>query len=350
MFTEPFDPSHEWPEDENDFNHFQRPGLSRILFCDTDLRAKLHYAHIDAIELGCADCAFDMVEDQPTSAIVQELSEDKDCFYLVDPAALLAAVSKHGHVPDSRTILLLSEKDNSILSPIAQLLGELRFVLGAPNPSLLRSFVASVLEFHLSGQIRGVVSRLLRPDGLNAKQMTLTDSSTRSKIQDEVIEFFSEQLQLHKSTLVTGISSYPKYMGDVVDEFLMNAIWDAHPTRRVQDRSIPTTLEPGERVEIECLCDGSNLSLSVADYHGTFPASAFAKPIRYAIGFKDETQLNEGPGGAGLGLLMTLQKVAALSIEVEAGQLTRSVALLRGDQPLREMQRRPRSVMIFEKR
>ncbi len=324
--------------------------LSRILFCDDNLRAKLHYAHIDAIELGCRDCAFDFVEDQPPEAIVQEVQEDGDCFYLTDPIGLLNACTKLNYVPNHRTILLVSDKDNQLLAPIAAQLGNLRFVLGAPNPSLLRGFVASVLEFHLSGQIRGIVPRLLRPDGLNSKNIVLTDAASRSKVQETVIEFFTEQIQLHRTTLVTGISSYPKYLGDVVDEFLMNAIWDAHPARRTMDRSTPPPLDPNEQIEIECLCDGANLSLSVTDHHGTFPPSAFAKPIRYALGFKDEPQLNEGPGGAGLGLLMTLQKVAALSIEVEAGQITRSVALLRGDQPLREMQRRPRSVMIFEKR
>lgn len=324
--------------------------MSRIVFCDTDLRAKLHYAHIDAIELAAGDCCFDMIEDQPTSAIVQEMSEEKDCFYVTDPAGLLNAVTKHGLVPDYRTILLLSEKDNSILTPISSVVGNLRYVLGAPNPSLLRGFIASALEFDLSQQIRGIVPRLLNTEGLHSKTIVLKDIAIRSGVQEQVVEFFTEQLQIHKATLVNGITSYPKYMGDIVDEFLMNAIWDAHPTRRVADRSVAPQLDEGEQIEIECQCDGANLALAVTDHHGTFPSSAVAKPVRYALGFKDEPQLNEGPGGAGLGLLMTLQKVAALSIEVEAGQLTRSVAVLRGDQPLREMQRRPRSVLVFEKR
>ncbi|MFZ9521311.1 MAG: hypothetical protein ACO3A4_12620 [Silvanigrellaceae bacterium] len=324
--------------------------MSRIVFCDSDLRAKLHYAHIDAIELGANDCSFEFIEDQPTSAICHEMQEDQECFYIVDPVGLLNAVQKFGLKLDHRTIVLMSEKDNSILAPIAPLLGNLRYVLGAPNPSLLRGFVASALEFELSKQIRGIVPRLLNPHGLQSRSIVLKDIAIRSKVQESVVEFFAEQLQIHKSSLVSGINSYPKYMGDVVDEFLMNAIWDAHPTRRIADRSIPPHLDEGEQIEVDCQCDGANLTLSVTDHHGTFPASAFGKPVRYALGFKDEPQLNEGPGGAGLGLLMTLQKVAALSIEVEAGQITRSVALLRGDQPLREMQRRPRSVLIFEKR
>ncbi|MEN9809149.1 MAG: hypothetical protein RLZZ488_716 [Pseudomonadota bacterium] len=329
---------------------FRGVTLSRIVFCDADLRAKLHYAHIDAIELGAGDCSYDVIEDQPTSAICQEMAEDDTCYYITDPVGLLNAVSKHGLVTDHRTILLLSEKDNSLLSPISEQLGNLRYILGAPTPSLLRGFIASILEFGLSKQIRGVVPRLLNPTGLHTRSTVLTDTTKRSSVQEAVIEFFNEQLQVHKSSLVNGISSYPKYMGDVVDEFLMNAIWDAHPIRRTTDRSVPPQLDEGEKIEIDCHCDGANLTLSVTDHHGSFPSSAVVKPIRYALGFKDEPQLNEGPGGAGLGLLMTLQKVAALSIEVEAGQLTRSVAVLRGDQPLREMQRRPRSVLVFEKR
>jgi hypothetical protein len=324
--------------------------LSRIVFCDGELRAKLHYAHIDAIELGTTDCSYEFVEDQPPSAISAELADDSECFYVTDPNGLVNAVTKHGLKVDHRTILLLSEKDNSILAPIASEIGNLRYVLGAPNPTILRGFVASALEFALSDQIRGVIPRLLNPQGLHSKSMRLSDIAVRSTVQEAVMEFFAEQLQIHKATLVNGISSYPKYMGDIVDEFLMNAIWDAHPVRRSIDRSVQPSLDEGEHIDIECLCDGYNLTLSVTDYHGSFPSSAFAKPIRYALGFKDEPQLNEGPGGAGLGLLMTLQKVAALSIEVEAGHVTRSVAVLRGDQPLREMQRRPRSVMLFEKR
>ena len=321
-----------------------------MLFCDSHLRTKLHYAHVDAIELGCGDCSYDLVEDKTTSEIVQKLHEDSNSFFLTDPIGLHEACTEHAFIPNSRTILLTTEKDNHQLQAVGSLLSGLRYVLGAPSPSLLRGLIASVLEFHLSGQIRGIVPRLIKPDGLHSKQLLMKESESRSKIQELVIDFFTEQIQIHKGTLVTGISSYPKYLGDIVDEFLMNAIWDAHPTRRSMDRSTPPAFDKDEQVEIECLCDGSNLSLSVTDHHGTFPASAFSKPIRYALGFKDETQLNEGPGGAGLGLLMTLQKVAALSLEVEAGQITRSVAVLRGDQPLREMQKRPRSVMIFEKR
>jgi hypothetical protein len=324
--------------------------LSRIVFCDAELRAKLHYAHIDAIDLAAGDCSYEFVEDQPASGICSEMADDPECFYVTDPTGLLTAVTKHGHKIDYRTILLVSEKDNSALAPIASELGHLRYVLGAPNPTMLRGFVSSALEFDLSQQIRGVVPRLLNPQCLQSKSIVLKDVANRSTVQETVLEFFSEQLQIHKATLVNGISSYPKYMGDIVDEFLMNAIWDAHPMRRNVDRSVQPSLDEGEQIEIECQCDGYNLTLSVTDHHGTFPASAFGKPVRYALGFKDEPQLNEGPGGAGLGLLMTLQKVAALSIEVEAGQITRSVAILRGDQPLREMQRRPRSVMIFEKR
>lgn len=350
MWTEPFDPAQETADNRNGLKIIRGRTLSRIIFCDTDLRAKLHYAHIDAIELGASDCSYDFIEDQPTSAIVHEMAEDKRCFYVTDPVGLLNAVTKHGHVPDYRTILLLSEKDNSLLAPISTLLGNLRYVIGAPNPSLLRGFIASALEFELSQQIRGVAPRLLNPHGLHTRSIQLKDMAIRSKIQESVIEFFTEQLQIHKTSLVNAITSYPKYMGDVVDEFLMNAIWDAHPVRRTADRSVPPNLDDGEKIDVDCQCDGANLALSVTDHHGTFPASAIAKPIRFVLGFKDEPQLNEGPGGAGLGLLMTLQKVAVLSIEIEAGQMTRSVALLRGDQSLREMQRRPRSVMIFEKR
>lgn len=324
--------------------------MSRILFCDSNLRAKLHYAHIDAIELGCIDCSYELIEEPSAKAIVQELVEDSECFYLTDPAGLLHAVTKLGHKPNARTILMVTDKDNTILTPIASVIGDIRFLLGAPSPGLLRGMMASILEFGLSGEIRGIVPRVIKPDPLNSLRLSMTDSSTRPKMQEKVIEFFADQLQTFKGNFATGITSFPKYMGDVVDEFLMNAIWDAHPDRRLMDRSVPPALDEGEVVDLECLCDGAHLSLSVTDHHGTFPASAFGNPIRYALGFKEEPQLNEGPGGAGLGLLMTLQKVAALSIEVEAGKITRSVALLRGDQSLRDMQRKPRTVMIFEKR
>jgi hypothetical protein len=128
----------------------------------------------------------------------------------------------------------------------------------------------------------------------------------------------------------------------------MNAIWDANPEHNRRGRTEVCVLEEGKEVVIECSCDGVNLALSVEDRQGTFPWAALFGPLSFALGTKPELKINEGPGGAGLGLYMVLQRTSILSFEVKRDQFTRVTAILRLDESARDMQARPKTVLVFE--
>lgn len=266
---------------------------------------------------------------------------------VISVSDLEAFVNTGVSLPGDRLVVMPTERENPGLAAAGSELGALRYVLGTATPGLLRGLVASVLDHALAAGRGGVAGRLLTGDALETRTWTLTQSSERPALQEQVTAFFAGQLDKHKGQFVSGTGSFPKNIGDVLDEFLMNAIWDACPDRAGADRTQPACLAEGESVTVEVACDGTNLLLVVEDSYGSFPPSAMAKPVRHALGLRPPAQINEGPGGAGLGLHMILQKVSCLAYEVVPGTRTRALALLRGDQSLRELQKRPRSVMFF---
>lgn len=322
---------------------------ARQLYLSGELRARLHSAQLDAIELACMDCSYEPIEPDDLEAALVDLGANPHAFLMVDVPTLIMLMESRGFAPSEQVIVVALDRENQGIAPHMELMAQVRYVIGAPLPILLRGVLAAILEYRIIGGVRGVLPRLLQLQTLEHTLYTLNNSSEKGGMQDKVTEFFTQVLAKHKETSVSGTSSYPKGLGDIVDEFLMNAIWDASPTREFADRTQATDLDEGEQVLIECDCDGQNLGLTVTDSHGTFPSRAFIRPIRYALGLKDDARVNEGPGGAGLGLYMILQKVVILCFEIERGKLTRAVAVLRLDQSLRDMQKKPKTVLFFEK-
>jgi hypothetical protein len=312
------------------------------------LRSGLHTAQIDAIELACLDCSYEPIEHDDIAVALADIQNEPHAMVLLEPKTLIEMMTEHGFSPNGQTILCTLERENPLIAPYSSSLGSLRYVVGAATPSMMRGTLSSILEFQVTRKARGLLSRLLQVQCLQSEKKVLVDSAERGPIQDQVTDFFTRQIAEFKDQIVSGTSSYPKNMGDVLDEFLMNAIWDACPSREHADRSKSVILQQGETVSIETACDGTNLALSVSDSHGSFPKSAILKPLRYALGLRDDAKINEGPGGAGLGLYLVVQKVAALSYEVERGKMTRAVAVMRGDQSLRDMQKKPKTVLFFE--
>lgn len=314
--------------------------------------AALHPAQTDAIELACLDCGYVLCEESQPKNAVKELLQNPRSMLLTDVAGLVQLVQSHPKLPTKQIIVCAHSNIESETQPPEKFrdLEDIRFLIGATVPSFMRSVLGSILEFQLTKDrgVRGLAPRLLRVEELKWKRFKLVTSEERETLGQKVTQFFTKSLAEHKEEFANGISSYPKNLADVLDEFLMNAIWDANPERMSDSRRTHANLNEGESIEIFYAFDGLNLILSVEDSHGTFPVKAMGGPLRYALGFKDEAKIKEGPGGAGLGLYMVLQKVAALSIEVERGKKTRAVAILRADLSLREMQKKARTVLLFE--
>jgi hypothetical protein len=281
------------------------------------------------------------------SEITQTLLKNPNDLLFVDTPALAELVECHNFIANKNTILILFERENPALETHLSKIQNLRYILSAYHPKLFKAACETIFSFHKKSDDFSMRRTLLCKNSIKEHQFILKSSTERSSAQDSTLSFFAECILQHKDNLSPGISSYPKYMSDVLDELLMNAIWDANHNRMHIDRTQSVSLDANETISIDAAFDGHNLALTVQDSHGSFPQTAVRKPVKYALGFRDETEVQETSRGAGLGLYMVLQKVIAMSFEVTPEKTTRVTALLMGDQSLREMQKRPRTLLFL---
>lgn len=320
----------------------------RHLHIAGSVQASLQIGQMDAIELACLDSCYTPRELDSPAAAAGLLEQNPSDLLLVDVESFIQILNLNTFTAYPQVVLILFERDNPKLEPYLEAIAEIRYLVGANTPTMLRAVMGSILEYHLTGKSRGLRSKLIHVEGLTRFNRNITASDQRSAVQEEVLQFFKNELTIHADKVVEGVSSFPKHLADALDELLMNAIWDANLARATVERTVAARLDPGETVSVEATSDGYTLSLTVEDSHGTFPRKAVLKPMKFALGFREDTTINEGPGGAGLGLYLILQRVTAISFEVFKGTLTRVTIILRTDLSLREMQRRPRTILYFE--
>ncbi len=309
--------------------------------------ARLGESEKIAFSEACAQNDVSVCESTSPEAISQVLNTTPQSLLFVDSETLAELVEKHNFIANKQTVLVLFDRENSVLEPHLSKIEHLHYVISAHHPLLLKAACESIFKFVKNAELKGINNSLLRTQSIDEQKITLTSSNDRSKAQDSTLSFFADNIMKHKESLSPGISSYPKYMADVLDELLMNAIWDANHRRLQADRTESVCLDQGENISINASFDGRSFALTVQDSHGSFPKTAIRKPMKYALGFRDETEIQENTKGAGLGLYMVLQKVIAISFEVTPEKTTRVTVLLMGDQSLREMQKRPRTVLFL---
>ncbi len=303
------------------------------------------YATLSSV---CSSLELPIRMDLQHSEIGQQLASHPNDILLTDVSALATLMGEFGFSPNKRTILVSFDRENPSLENHIEGLKQLCFLISTSNSELFKASVCTALQHLLAQKLIGIDSALINKSTEKKLVRKLTNSTERVKNQEAITEFFSEQLAIHQKQMAPGISSYPKNMADVLDELLMNAIWDANKDRGDADRSISVSLTNDETISVEATCDGQTFLLSVTDSHGTFPAFVIHQSIRYCLGFREAATLNEEGRGAGLGLYLILQKVTALTVEVKRGKLTRVCAILRCDQSLRDMQKRPRTIIFLE--
>lgn len=320
----------------------------RRLNISPSLTSALHPSQLDAIELAGLDCDFEFSTYNP-GAPPDVVPRDPSAVSL-----FLCSSSDYEHLrahPDTfpcKDIILIHRGQNEEIRSGLESYGGPRYTVGASAPSILRGVIGSILEFRLGLGSRGLLPRLTNVARFESLERQLTASSQRAAVQQDVHAFCKDALRKHRETTTQGTGQYAKSVSDILDELLMNAIWDANPTITTSDRRRGVDLDPSRTVTVECSCDGSNLCLTVEDKQGTFPFSALNGPLAFALGLKPNIQVRNGPGGAGLGLFMIMQKTAILTFEVTPGQCTRVSALFRLDESVREMQSKPKSVLVFE--
>lgn len=312
------------------------------------IRDRMSAAVYSALENACFECGVSVSTSKIQSEIADHFQKNDVDYLLVDTVSLASIISETGFTPNSKTILIVFDRENPSLSAHLDDISGLRCLISGYSDDVLYASLKAIFVHAAEKKLAGIDDLLIG----KAKHATITrsleNSSERSASQDAVACFFSSQIAAHQAEMASGISSYPKQMADVLDELLMNAIWDANRGQNMSTRTQVVSINLTEPVTLKASCDNKSLILNVTDSQGTFPSSIITRYIRYALGFRENTIMHEGTAGAGLGLYMILQKVTALSVEVERGKFTRVCAIIRGDQSLRDMQRLPRTILFLE--
>ena len=118
--------------------------------------------------------------------------------------------------------------------------------------------------------------------GTPIHSFALTRSEERMWYAEEISKFITDLGGLIKK----GAPEYGRMASEVLDEFLMNAIWDAHPQRSAVARNIPITLRPNEAVHVQWGLDGNVLAIGVRDPNGTMTRDTLQNYSDVVLGTK----------------------------------------------------------------
>lgn len=172
---------------------------------------------------------------------------------------------------------------------------------------------------------------------------------SRSEERAWFVETLTDFVAGLEGIIPSGAREFGRKAGEVLDECLMNAIWDANPSRSLRDRSVPVFLKPNEAVRVEWGMDGSLLALSVTDPFGTLKKEDMAKFQEEVVGSRTKKQItiNRTGPGAGIGLHMVLRRVSGLVINLNPGVATEFIALFDITRSPRFLSKGPKTFHFF---
>lgn len=146
-----------------------------------------------------------------------------------------------------------------------------------------------------------------------------------------------------KSNCIAQVSQYAARMKvrkpirnaieQVLDELLMNAIYDAPVDKDGQPlfANLPTELrvnvqlDTKKRVRVEFGCTNRYFAISVLDQYGSLRKRTILQYWKKCI--SEKNQIDQKPGGAGLGLYLVLNSVTGISINLQPSVATEMVCL-----------------------
>lgn len=307
-----------------------------------DLRTLLSAEHLHSIVQACQACDVHMVEESPQNLGDQVQAGDfvfgsKGSPYFLRGGPCLPP-GTHGFIWHHR-------HDPVVVSADTHRVEALRFAFGENPPALttlLLRYALKTLQTHTPAG--GLLSHFSACPGLH---LTLSNSKDRPQLKDHVGQFFQGFVDSKQYALTTGVERHIKHMLDVLEELMMNAIWDANAQYATHDRTQPIALGLAEQVHVSCYFDGQHFIVSVKDLFGAFAPEALARQMLFTLNGDQQYSPSEGSAGAGIGMLMSLKKIDALVLEVAPHRSTQATAIICANQSVRDMQRRTRSLLFY---
>jgi anti-sigma regulatory factor (Ser/Thr protein kinase) len=137
-----------------------------------------------------------------------------------------------------------------------------------------------------------------------------------------------------------------------VDELVTNALYnapvDAEGRRRFAHlpRTTPIQLDNDEQITVMFASDGRHMGVAVQDPFGSLEAETLLAYLSRCLR-KGEDQVDDKPGGAGLGLFYVYQSMTNFVVNVARGQRTESIGLLDIRGSFKDFALRPKSLNAF---
>jgi hypothetical protein len=222
---------------------------------------------------------------------------------------------------DGVAVAIISEPD---LELMIELLALPRCENVVVKESADSATLAGAAARHLWGDVFGLEKHI--PWGVRVYSMLVGDYQEKS-VAIATISDFAASLGVRRK--------YLENIEKVVDELLMNALYDAPvddtsqisakaPARRGSDDALSDKLE--QKAVVQYACDGQRFVVSVRDNYGTLKKETVLQYLDKCL--HADQQIDRKEGGAGLGLYIVTNSVSRYMINVNPGTATEAVCVL----------------------
>lgn len=177
--------------------------------------------------------------------------------------------------------------------------------------------------------------------GCNVITRTVTSYDTKRSAVDAVNQYINN---LGGSGYAHPFGEYARRVSEIVDELLINAIYDANPRMQGVDRSKKFQLNESEKIQVSWGYDGEYFGVSVRDPFGKFTCDTI---MRYLASQKADETITLQPS-AGIGLKLIFEKAHKVITNVQKESVTEVIVLVRFESRMLEFERRKKSFYYFE--
>jgi hypothetical protein len=176
--------------------------------------------------------------------------------------------------------------------------------------------------------------------GAQAFSTGITNIGGRDAAEARIIKLCTEHLNISRRVADN--------VGEVVHELITNAMYDAPVDdkgrpRYAHDRTANIELGAEDKVTFRYGTDGIRLCVETADRFGRLRRSDLVRSLKRAAA----GQINQGQGGAGIGLSLVYRTSQTLQVDVEPGGRTRVTSVMELDAARTGEGQRPGRSLIF---
>ncbi len=204
-----------------------------------------------------------------------------------------------------------------------------------------RREVLTTVEKILRQDLFGI-DKYLTAFGVELCQLEVTCAEDRDSIVEQVSEY--------ACALGAG-RELGRVAAMITDELVTNAVYnapvrpDGRPRYASRNRRDKIALDPCEYAHVRFGSDGFHLAISVTDYFGRLTPERIRDGMRRCLSGGD--QIEQKPGGAGIGLYEVMQSCNQLVFNLHEGKRTEVVAILNIADRMRSVREAGHSLHVF---